>query len=251
MKNVIARLAPDVSIARGRYAAEPPSLPTPPSRAAGVALAAVLGTVARITRRKPLHAVGRTWDAVLRIDSPAPDLGVPLLEQRGVHPCTFRVSRALSTRPGWWDIGGVAIRVPGAGAIGRPADLLFATTGTGRMSRHLLRPVRFATERSLTTLLPTRAAGHKVVLLLQPTALDEAPREYELAVAVDGGPWRVAGLVELREELPAANARFDPIVNELDGTSAPPWVVAIREPAYRWARRLGRRAPGRDTDQPD
>jgi hypothetical protein len=247
VKNVIARLIPDVSIARRRYAADPPSLPTPPSRAAGVALAAVLGTVARITRRKPLHAVGRTWDAVLRVDAPVPGLGVPLLDERGVHACTFRVSRALSTRPGWWDIGGVAIRVPGAGAVGRPADLLFATTGTGRVTRHVLRPVRFATEQSLTTLLPTRAAGHSVVLLLQPTALDDEPLEYELAVSVDGGPWRIAGLVELRDELPPANTRFDPIVNELYGTSAPPWVVAIREPAYRWARRLGRRTPSGDT----
>jgi hypothetical protein len=107
--------------------------------------------------------------------------------------------------------------------------------------------VRFATEQSLTTLLPTRAAGHSVVLLLQPTAPDDEPREYELAVSVDGGPWRIAGLVELRDELPPANTRFDPIVNELYGTSAPPWVVAIREPAYRWARRLGRRTPSGDT----
>lgn len=220
-------------------------MPTPPSRVAGAVLAAVLGGVARVTRRKPLHAVGRTWDGVVRIDAPVPQLGVPLLEVRGVHACTVRVSRALSTHEPWWDIGGVALRVPGAGAAGRPADLLFATTGTGRVTRHLLRPVRSAAEHSLTTLLPTRAGSYSVVFLLHPTSADEQPREYELALAVDGGRWQVTGLVELRREVPAANARFDPIVNELDGTSAPPWVVALREPAYHRARRLsGRGAAG-------
>jgi hypothetical protein len=67
------------------------------------------------------------------------------------------------------------------------------------------------------------------------------PREYELAASLDGGPWRAVGLLQLRLEQADAAMRFDPIVNELAGTSPPAWVVAVREPAYRWARRLGRR----------
>jgi hypothetical protein len=204
-------------------------------------LAALLGAVALVTRRKPLHAVGRTWDAVLRVGTPAPELGVPLLADRGVHACMVRVSRALSTHEGRWDLGGVALRVPTAGTVGRPADLLFATTGTGRLTRHLLRPVRTAANRPLTTLLPTRAGGQSIVLLLHPTSADPEPREYELACSVDGGAWQVAGLVQLQREVPDVDVRFDPIVNELAGTSAPAWVVGMREPAYRWARRLGRR----------
>ena len=243
-----ARLTPVAGVPSGRRAAPPapPSLPTPPSRVAGDLLAALLGAVALVTRRKPLHAVGRTWAAVVRVDTPAPELGVPLLADRGVHACTVRVSRALSTHEGRWDFGGVALRVPGAGTVGRPADLLFATTGTGRVTRHLLRPVRSAAERPLTTLLPTRAGGRTIVLLLQPTSADAEPREYELAFSADGGGWQVTGLVQLQREVPDVDARFDPIVNELDGTSAPPWVVGMREPAYRWARRLGRRRPKRN-----
>ena len=44
--------------------------------------------------------------------------------------------------------------------------------------------------------------------------------------------------------------RFDPIVDELEGTTAPAWVVAVREPAYRWSRRLSRgsRHPDLRTD---
>ena len=224
---------------------EGPHLPSPPARAAGSALAAVLGLVAWTTGRKPLHAVGSTWVADLRVDAPLPDLGIPLLAERGVHPCQVRVSRAMSTQPGWWDIGGLAVRLPAAGASGQPADLLFATTGTGRISRHVLRPVRRAAARPLTTLLPTRAGGHSVTMLVRPATDEDEPREYELAVAVDGGTWDVVGLVQLRHELEDAPIRFDPVVDELEGTTAPAWVVAVREPAYRWSRRLGQRHPRR------
>src|SRR6478735_10849012 len=218
----------------------PPRMPTPPARVAGVALAAGLGLVALMTGRKPLHAAGRTWGAQLRIDVPMPDLGVPLLRERGVHPCTARVSRAVGTPDGWWDIGGLALRLPGAGALGRPADLLFATTGTGPVSRHLLRPVRRAAGRPLTTLLPTRAGGHSVALLLRPVDDATVPQEFELAIAVDRGAWDAVGLLQLRQERFDSALRFDPIVDELEGTTAPAWVVALREPAYRWARRLSR-----------
>lgn len=223
----------------------PSRVPTPPSRAAGAALATGLGVVAWAAGRKPLHAVGSTWDAQLRIDSPLPALGVPLIAQRGVHPCTVRVSRAVGTPEGWWDIGGLALRIPGAAAQGGPADLLFATTGTGRLSRYLLRPVRQAAEQPLTTLLPTRAGERSVELLVRPAGNQEQPREYELAVSVDGRGWTGVGLVQLRSQQPDTRSRFDPIVDQLEGTSAPPWVVALREPAYRWARRLSRRrSPG-------
>jgi len=223
----------------------PTRMPSPPERAAGVALAAGLGLVAWVSGRKPLHAVGRTWAAELRIDAPTPHLGVPLLMDRGVRACTARVSRALGTRDGWWDIGGLTLRIPGEGSRGGPADVLFATTGTGRFTRYLLRPVGRASARPLTTLLPTRAAGHSVTLLAQPVhrpaAADDVTRDYEVAVSIDRGPWDVVGLLQLHAELPDSTARFDPIVDELEGTSAPAWVIAVREPAYRWARRLGSR----------
>ncbi|WP_256792910.1 phosphodiesterase [Terrabacter sp. Ter38] len=219
----------------------PPRMPTPPERAAGVVLAAGLGLVAWASGRKPLHAVGRTWDAELRIDEPAAHVGVPLLVDRGVHPCTARVSRAMSTRPGWWDIGGLAVRLPAAGTSGGPADLLLATTGTGRVSRYVLRPVRRATGRPLTTLLPTRSGEHSLALLARPIGDEAVAREFELAVSLDGGPWRAVGLLQLLREQADAATRFDPVVNELAGTTPPAWVVALREPAYRWARRLGRR----------
>lgn len=222
----------------------PTRTPVPPARVAGLALATALGLVAAVTGRKPLHAVGSTWAADLRIDAPVPELHVPLLAERGVHPCTVRVSRAMSTQPGWWDVGGLALRIPSAGSPGRPADLLLATTGTGRVSRYVLRPVRWATGRALTTLLPTRAGERSVALLARPVVPPDdetTSREYELAVSLDRSPWHVVGLLQLHVEHADAGTRFDPIVNQLAGTRPPAWVVAVREPAYRWSRRLGRR----------
>jgi hypothetical protein len=96
----------------------------------------------------------------------------------------------------------------------------------------------------LTTLLPTRAAERSVALLAKPAVPPDdetTSREYELALSLDRSPWRVVGLLQLQVEHADAGTRFDPIVNRLAGTRPPAWVVAVREPAYRWSRRLGRR----------
>ncbi len=217
-------------------------MPTPPARVAGVALAVGLGLVALMTGRKPLHAAGRTWGAELRIDVPKPGLGVPLLRDRGVHPCTARVSRAVGTPDGWWDIGGLALRLPGPGPWAAPRTCSSRRRAPDASAGTSCRPVRRAAGRPLTTLLPTRAGGHSVALLLRPVDDEPEPLEFELAIAVDRGAWDVVGLLQLRQERFDATMRFDPIVDELEGTTAPAWVVAVREPAYRWSRRLSRRS---------
>ena len=111
------------------------------ARAAGGVLAGTLGAIALLTRRKPLHAKGRTHHAVLRVDAPAVGTGVRLLSERAQHQCLVRLSRALSTPDGWWDIGGFALRIEHAGA-GRGPDLLFASTGVSQVGRHVLRVTR-------------------------------------------------------------------------------------------------------------
>lgn len=211
------------------------------TRAVGGVFAVVFGSVAYVTRRRPLHAVGTTWEAKLEVTTPLPAASVPILEDGGVHACTVRVSRALGTPAGWWDIGGLALRLAKAGPHGGPADVLFASTGTGTLTRHLLRPVRSAAGRPMTTLLPTRVRRHSLLLALWPTSSNDAPREYELAVALDRGPWQHVGLLTLLQEVPEPATRFDPIVNELGGTRAPSWVAALREPAYRRSRHLSAR----------
>ena len=204
----------------------------------GVSGAVAQGAAVAGTQRKALHAWGRTFRGTVRIDAPMPDLAIPLVEDRGVHRCTVRFSRALSTPAGWWDIGGVAVRIPEAGCSGRPADLLFTTSGVGRVSRHVPRPTRRPATGPLTTMLPTRAAaGCNVVLMVAPMTEGEPPREYELSIAVGGSPWRPVGLLQIQHEVPDQPIRYSRVADELQGTAVPPWVVALREPTHLWQRR--------------
>lgn len=213
------------------------------AKAAGQALAGSLGVVAALTRRKPLHAKGRTYRVTLRIDGPMIGTGVPLLSERGQHQGLVRLSRAMSTPEGWWDIGGLALRVDRAGPGCGPADLLFANTGTGRVGRHLLRLSRQPMSEPMTTLLPVRAGASSLLLMVRPIGrgAGREPRQFELNAGLDGGAWSPVGIIELREEILGASPRFDPLVRRLEGTAPPTWVTALREPAYRLARQLGRR----------
>ena len=208
------------------------------TRMGGGVLGTTLGAAVPGGQRKAPHAWGRTYRGAVRIDAPMPDLAIPLVEDRGVHGCTVRFSRALSTPAGWWDVGSVAVRIPEAGCSGGPADLLFTTAGVGRLSRHVPRPTRRPSTGPLTTMLPTRAAaGCSVVLMVAPMTEGEPPREYELSIAVGAAPWRPIGLLHILHEVPDEPLRHDPVVDELQGTTAPPWVAALREPAHLWAKR--------------
>jgi hypothetical protein len=92
----------------------------------------------------------------------------------------------------------------------------------------------------MTTLLPVGAGTASLLLLLRPVAGGRLGH-FELCVGLDGGTWSPVGIIEIGEELRGASPRFDPLVRRLEGTAPPGWVTALREPAYRLARRLGRR----------
>ncbi len=226
-----------------------PALATP----LGHVLAGALGLVAALTG-KPLHAKGHTHRGILTVDAPLEHSALPLLAERGLHPCIIRLSRAMSTPEGWWDIGGLALRIDGAGPARGPADLLFASTGTGRLGRHLLRPTRQPLQEPMSTLLPVRAGSSSMLMLVRPygdttgggsqerSGGHPHPMQFQLSVGLDDGGWRPVGLIGIGRELEDASPRFDPLVRRLDGTVPPTWVTALREPAYRTARRLGRHA---------
>lgn len=218
--------------------------------ATGNALARALGAVAGATRRKPLHAEGQTYRGILTIDDPMPQADVPILADRGLHPCVIRLSRAVGSPEGWWDIGGLALRIDGAGTARGPADLLFASTWLGRLGRHLLRPTRQPLGEPMTTLLPVRAGASSLLFLVRPHGpaatrrgggrpSQSRPTQFELSVGFDHGSWRPVGLIGVGRQLEDVSPRFDPLVFRLDGTVPPAWVTALREPAYREARRRG------------
>ena len=221
------------------------------AKVAGVLLAAAFGLAGLVRRNKPLHPVGGTSPATWQVTRPA-GLGVPLLDDAGARRVVVRLSRAASLRRSGPDIMGLAVRVTGDAADGRDADLLFATTGTGRWSRFLLRPQPAWGVGDYTTLLPLAWHGGTVVLRLQARSVTE----YALSVRVHerrgvGGSagWReVGGLVLDGPPGPDLPIRFRPVLGPPLGLTVPAWIRSVREPAYVVARRLAPLREGVDSD---
>lgn len=188
---------------------------------------------------KPLHPHGDVVTGTLRRSGSRPDTGAPWLDERGSDEVLVRRSRAVGLPDGLPDIHGLAVRVPLEG--GSHGDLLFATTGTGRLGRFVLTPGWTAYSRPLTTLLPYRTpTGPK---LLAACAWTE--HRYELAYASPGGSWHpFADLVLSATAGPDPLVSFDPVRNTLPGLENYEWVRRLRAPAYgtaRFTRRRGRR----------
>lgn len=198
-----------------------------PCSAAGLALAAGLGGVAVLRHDRPLHAYGQAHQAVLAIDQPA-GIGVDLLDQVAEHPVVARTSRAMSLSHRGPDVIGLALRTLG----GATAELLFASTGTGVVSRYLLQLRTGPDTATMTTLLPMTCTAGNITLSLTPTA----PGQWQLAWAPTGDRrWRPIGLLRLGESV-ADPGHFDPIGRPPRGLRPPRWVRVMRAPAYAVAR---------------
>jgi hypothetical protein len=144
-----------------------------------------------------------------------------------------RHSRAVGLPAPMPDIFGLALRVPTES--GRHGDLLFASTGLGRLTRFTLTPSLSPYARPLTTLLPYRTPEGAV--LLAAVFRDEVT--VALAWAARSGSWHHFGELSLRED-PVEEAdvpvSFDPVSNTLPGLETYDWVRRLRQPAYRTAR---------------
>lgn len=196
----------------------------------GAALSSAVRLVAAARpAAKPLHPQGDLVTGRLRRSGG--DSGVPWLDERGSDQVVVRLSRAIGLPRGLPDIYGLAVRVPVA--EGGHGDLLFATTGRGRLTRFLLTPGRTPYSRPLTTLLPYRTtAGPKV---LAAVARDE--HHYDLAHASPGGSWHhFAELVLSTTAGPDPLVSFDPVLNTLPGLENYEWVRRLRERGYGTAR---------------
>jgi hypothetical protein len=197
----------------------------------GSALAAATHALARVrSAAKPLHPVGELWEGRLERDGSPTRSGVAWLDEPGEDAALVRLSRAVGLPDGWPDVHGLAVRVAGVS----PADVLFATTGTSPVLRHLLTVSRRPRSRPMTTLLPYRAATGPIVLAVTSTG----PRTYELSWARLSGDWSPFGRVHLLGRCPDdPDLSFDPVRHQLPGLEQYPAVVRLREPAYRQARR--------------
>jgi hypothetical protein len=163
--------------------------------------------------------------------------GVAWLDQPGDDHVLVRRSRAVGLPAPVPDVFGLAVRVPtdhdGQGPYG---DLLFATTGLGRVTRYTLTATRSPYGRPMTTLLPYRTPAGPVLL----SAVFDDERTVALSWAIGSGDWhRFADLLLDEEPVddPDPRLSFDPVRHQLPGLGVYGWVRRLREPAYRTARR--------------
>lgn len=201
------------------------------SRVVGALLAGATRVVAAVRpAAKPLHPRGTVWEAeITRSGGSVVPTGVAWLDEPGHDEVLARVSAAVGLPRGWPDIQGLALRLPTESGH---ADILLASTGSGRLTRFLLRPVRPSTWHLTTTLLPYRGPTGPIVL----AAAAVGPRDFVLMRASLSGDWYSFGwlhLVRRAEREPS----FDPIRRPLPGLPNYAWVTRLREPAYRAARR--------------
>lgn len=204
----------------------------PVSTAASVVGRGLAGTFRALgaIRRGPkaLHPEGRISEATLTIHGDGPPLGVPLLDEAGEHPCRVRLSRATGVPAPLPDVLGVALRLA-------DGDLLFASTGRGRVGRHLLVARRGHRDGLLSTLLPLKAPVGPVMLGLEPAA-----GGYRFLVSSPGGRWQERGRLDIGMAGPDdPTLRFDPVNRTPSGLQQYDVVRRLRAPSYRRGRRHG------------
>lgn len=207
--------------------------------AAGVGFA-VLGV---LRRNRPIHSVGTVVPGRLVIDTPG-TTGSALFDASGETPLIARLSRSASWPVELPDIIGLAVRIPGGGHYGGEADLLFASTGTGWLTRYILQLRTSAGAGPLTTMFPLTGVEGNIVFRLDPEPHDH----YRLSYSPNSGPWRGLGRISLepsgepsqRSNDPAGSddptLRFRPVANPPIRLNVPAWLRAVRAPAYGAAR---------------
>jgi hypothetical protein len=186
---------------------------------------------------KPLHPCGRQSSGTLRRYGGPSETGVDWLDTAGQDRVLVRTSRAIGLPAPAPDIFGIAVRVPRPD--GRSGDLLFATTGLGRLTRFVLTATSSPRRRPMTTLLPYRTPAGPLLL----SAAFEDDSTLALAWAVRTGAWHRFSELSIDEEQPDADGvgpSFDPVRNTVRGLENYSWVQRLREPSYLTARRSRR-----------
>ena len=198
--------------------------------AAGAALAGAATLVASVRPAdKPLHPRGTTWAATWTRTGAA--TGVSWLDESGELPAVVRQSRAAGLPEGWPDVLGLAVRVEvGRGSF---ADVLLASTGSGPLTRFLLRPALDPASPFFGTLLPYRTVAGPLLI----GARAGVAGTWDVVCAVGRGPWVGFARLTTHEPLPAAHVSFDPVLNRPPGLGQYDAWARMRLPAYRAARR--------------
>ncbi|MGJ9374267.1 hypothetical protein [Nesterenkonia sp. CF4.4] len=209
---------------------------------AGVAVGFGFAVVGALRRNRPIHSVGTVVPGRLIIDAPG-TTGSALFDSVGETPLIGRLSGSASWSVELPDIMGLAVRIPGGGHHGGEVDLLFASTGTGRLTRYILQLRTSSGTGPLTTMFPLTGVEGNIVFRLDP----EPRNDYRLSYSRNSRPWQSLGRVSLepsgeptqRSNDPAGSddltLRFRPVANPPSGLTVPAWVRAVRAPAYKAA----------------
>jgi hypothetical protein len=129
---------------------------------------------------------------------------------------------------------GLALRVPTEDGYG---DVLLATTGTGFLTRYLLRPTRNPAAAVYTSLFPYQTPSGPLLLAAFPTA--DRPTHFELAWSRLTGQWLPFAELDLthsNEDDHDARIDFDPVLHVIPALEPYGWARRLREPSYAAAR---------------
>jgi len=185
---------------------------------------------------KPLHPRGSLFRGTISRSGEGPPSGVAWIDEPGKSPVVARTSRAAGLPAPLPDVHGTAVRVDVA--ADRTADLLFSTTGLGRISRHVLVPVRSQASAPQTTLLPYRSPTGPISLAIIPAD----PGRFRLLWARPRATWHPFGWLVLEPDQGGGDPplSFDATTNTVPGLPNYGWVRRLRGPSYAAARRSRR-----------
>ncbi|MER6678259.1 phosphodiesterase [Streptomyces sp. NPDC000983] len=191
----------------------------------------------------------------------SPPWGAPWLDEPRSHTVTVRWSRALGLPRPLPDGLGLAVRVIDADGPGRPLDLIFTSSGSGRLGRHvpLLRPDALAGPYS--TLMSYRVGERECVLAafpdsdgpakgaVEPTLWQKLacrPVRFALRAAATDEVWRTFATLSLEAVVGApawGTVSYDPYAHGLPDLHPTERLRRLREAAYAGSRH-GRAAAG-------
>ncbi|MGV9883869.1 phosphodiesterase [Streptomyces sp. NPDC003006] len=216
----------------------------------------IAGRVARRRSAPALHPHGVLCSGTL--DVPGTTDGkwaVPWLDRPGSYDVTVRWSRALGL-PGRLPDGlGLAVRVTDPDGPGTALDLLFTSSGSGRLGRHLPLPRRRALAGPYSALLSYRVGDRPRVLAAFPVPATAGPTgnslptlrqtvarrpvHFDLRAAAADEPWRTFATLTLEAAHDTAardTVSYDPYARSLPRLHPTARFRGLRTAAYAGSR---------------